>query len=128
MTQLQSPLADPERLTGRSAAGGAAEDPSTAALPRDLSARRLLSGGQVTLAVILASGAAAVAVSAAAGAGPPPLWWAEAVVAVLTVTYVAVLVFGFVGVLKAPGLRAWPGGPPLPAGSRVAALHSAGPG
>jgi cellulose synthase/poly-beta-1,6-N-acetylglucosamine synthase-like glycosyltransferase len=106
MTQLQSSLTSPEKLANGPAAPGAAEDRGTGPWPDRAGARRLLSRGQVALAVILAGCAAAVAIArAAAGLGPPLLWWAGAAVAVLTVVYVAVLAFGFVGVLAAPRLR-----------------------
>ena len=103
MTQLESPLAGPEGLD-RSVVRG--EDRRTAPLPDHLSAGRLLSRGQLTLALILGGCIVAVAAArAVAGVGPPPLWWAGAAAAVLTVGYLAVMAFGFVGVLAAPGLR-----------------------
>lgn len=134
MSQLHSPLAGPGRMTGRSAARGAAEDHGIIPLPDEMSARRLLGRGQGILAVILVSGIAALAVArAAAGAGPPPLWWAEAALAVLTVIYVAVLAFGFIGVLAAPGLRSRRADGPavpdheLPAYTVLVPLHRADP-
>ena len=112
MTQLQSPHSGPETLADRPTAGGAPEDRSAGedrsprARPDHPGARRLLSRGQVVLAVTLGSCATAVALArGTAGLGPSPLWWAGVAVAVLTVIYIAVLVFGFVGVLAAPGFR-----------------------
>jgi cellulose synthase/poly-beta-1,6-N-acetylglucosamine synthase-like glycosyltransferase len=70
-------------------------------LPDELSARRLLSRGQ--LVVLLCVGALAVAIAAVrlAGYGPSPVWWGEAAVAVVTVAYVLVIAFKFALVLSA---------------------------
>jgi cellulose synthase/poly-beta-1,6-N-acetylglucosamine synthase-like glycosyltransferase len=133
MTQLESPLADPERLARRSAARGGDEDRRIAPLPDHLAAGRVWSRGQLALAVILGGCVVAVVVArAAADLGPPPLWWAEAAVAVLTVSYLAVVAFGFVGVLAAPGLRPHPADRPavpdheLPVYTVLVPLYRAG--
>jgi cellulose synthase/poly-beta-1,6-N-acetylglucosamine synthase-like glycosyltransferase len=70
-------------------------------LPDELSARRLLSRGQ--LVVLLCAGVLAVAIAAVrlAGYGPSPVWWGEAAVAVVTVAYVLVIAFKFALVLSA---------------------------
>jgi cellulose synthase/poly-beta-1,6-N-acetylglucosamine synthase-like glycosyltransferase len=87
-------------------------------LPDELSARRLLSRGQ--LVVLLCAGALAVAIAAVrlAGYGPSPVWWGEAAVAVVTVAYVLVIAFKFALVLSAgqqsvlqPGTPACPAVP-----------------
>ncbi len=74
--------------------------------PGQAGARRLPSRGQAARPVILAGGVAvAVLALGAAGIGPPPLWWAAAAVTVVIVAYLAVVMFGFAGVLAAPRLR-----------------------
>ncbi len=115
MTQLQSPHSGPEplgpaRRRRRPEDLGAGEDrgaerAASPARPDHPAPGELLSRGQLVLAVTLGGCAAAVAVARGGGARPPPLWWAGVAVAVLTVIYIVVLVFGFVGVLAAPGFR-----------------------
>jgi glycosyltransferase XagB len=75
--------------------------PAVQPLPEELSARRLLSRGQ--LVVLLCAGALAVVIAAVrlAGYGPSPVWWGEAAVAVVTVAYVLVIAFKFALVLSA---------------------------
>lgn len=65
-----------------------------------LSARRLLSPGQVILAAgSLAAVAAAIGLHLAFGLGPSPLWWAQAAMAALIVLYLAVIGFKIAMVL-----------------------------
>jgi cellulose synthase/poly-beta-1,6-N-acetylglucosamine synthase-like glycosyltransferase len=106
MTQLQSPAARPDRLAGGPGGPRASQGRGPGPRPGHPGARLLLSRGQVAVAVLVAGcGVAVAVVRGTAGLGPPPLWWGEAAVAVLTMSYIAVLVFGFIGVLAASGLR-----------------------
>ncbi|MDF5753626.1 glycosyltransferase [Spongiactinospora sp. TRM90649] len=60
----------------------------------DMTARRLLSRGQVVTGSVVAGGLGALLILRwAFGLGPSALWWGRAVIATVTAIYVAVLVF-----------------------------------
>jgi hypothetical protein len=79
-------------------------------LPATLSARRLVSRGQVAFAAGLVVLAAGVAAASTAGYGPSPAWWEQAVVALISAVYVAATGFLLVTVLAADGLGDGPVG------------------
>jgi glycosyltransferase XagB len=88
-------------------------------LPDSLAARRLLSRGQVAFLGALAAAVGVIAGTRAAGLGPAPLSWAEAVLAAITIGYVAAIGFMMLMVLSAGGapvLRGFGSREPVPDG------------
>lgn len=77
---------------------------TTAEIPDELSARRLLSRGQaVTGTLVIALLVAAVALHVVTGWGPGPVWYGQAAVAIVTAVYVAVIAFKLAMVFGAWG-------------------------